>query len=52
MPEIFDMGDYNFFVWGSIAVFVLVLLADAVSLRMRQRQVKRSIRALLRRKKA
>ena len=51
MPEVFDMGEYNFFVWGSIAVFIVVLLADSIALQMRQRSVKRSIRALIRRKK-
>ncbi|WP_395376509.1 heme exporter protein CcmD [Marinicella sp. W31] len=51
MPDFFDMGEYNFFVWGSIAVFVIVLLADGIFLQMQQRRVKRSIRALIRRKK-
>ena len=51
MPEIFDMGDYNYFVWGSIGVFMLVLVADAIFLQIRQREVKRSIHALIRRKK-
>ena len=45
MMEIFDMGKYDFYVWTSMGVFIIALLADFVSLKAKSKQVKRLIHA-------
>lgn len=45
MMEIFDMGKYDFFVWSSIGIFVLALLADYISARNHQKNIKKQIKA-------
>ncbi len=51
MMELFDMGKYDFYVWGSIGVFVVALLLDLVTANSSQKQVVKQIKAKLRRKK-
>ena len=51
MSNFLNMGGYAFYVWSSIGVFFVAMLIDFISLNMKQKTVKRSIRALLRRKK-
>ena len=50
MMELFDMGKYDFYVWGSIGVFVIALLLDLVTAKGSQKQVVKQIKAKLRRK--
>ncbi len=45
MMELFDMGKYDFFVWTSVGVFTLALMADFISLKAKSKQVKRMIHA-------
>lgn len=52
MMELLDMGKYNFYVWGSIGVFVAALLFDFVSAKLGNKQIKRQIKAKLRRKQS
>ncbi len=51
MMELFDMGKYDFFVWGSMGVFIAALLLDFVTAKGSQRQVRKQIKAKLRRTK-
>ncbi len=45
MIEIFDMGKYDFFVWGSIGVFVVALLVDFIGASNNHRKIKKQIKA-------
>ncbi len=45
MMELFDMGKYNFYVWGSVAVFFIAMLADYISVSRKHKQIKRLIKA-------
>ncbi len=45
MMELFDMGKYDFYVWGSIGVFILAILIDFISINSKQKQLKRLIQA-------
>ncbi len=45
MMDIFDMGKYDFYVWTSMAVFLLAILADFISLKNKQKHLKRLIKA-------
>ncbi len=51
MSEFFNMGGYAFYVWTSIGLFFLAMLIDFISLRMKEKSVKRNIQSFLRRKK-
>ncbi|MCB1583033.1 MAG: heme exporter protein CcmD [Xanthomonadales bacterium] len=44
MIEIFDMGKYDFYVWGSIGVFFFALLADYISVKAKSNHIKRLIK--------
>ncbi|MFC3195901.1 heme exporter protein CcmD [Marinicella sediminis] len=52
MMEWFDMGKYDFYVWTSIGVFAVAMLADYVSVRNRAKHIKRQIKAKNRRKQS
>lgn len=43
MMEWFDMGKYDFFVWGSIFVFMFALLVDFISVKISKKHIKRLI---------
>ncbi|MGJ8664416.1 MAG: heme exporter protein CcmD [Marinicella sp.] len=43
MMELFDMGKYDFYVWTSIGIFVVALVADFISLKSKSKQIKRQI---------
>ena len=45
MMELFDMGKYDFYVWSSIGVFIFAILVDYISIRSKQKQLKRLIKA-------
>ncbi len=45
MLELFDMGKYNFYVWASIAVFVVALLADYLSASSQHKNIKKQVKA-------
>lgn len=51
MMELFDMGKYDFYVWGSIGVFVVSILLDLITAKKSKNQVFKQIKAKLRRKK-
>jgi len=50
MSEFFNMGGYAFYVWTSIGLFFLAMLIDFVSLRMKEKSVKRNTLSFLKRK--
>ncbi len=50
MMELFDMGKYDFFVWGSIGVFIVALVVDFISANNRHKNIKKQINAHLKRK--
>ncbi len=52
MMELFDMGKYDFYVWSSIGVFVLALVIDFISIKSKQKHLKRQIKAKIRRKQS
>ena len=52
MSDFFAMGGYGFYVWTSYAVFVIVLLADALAPVLRRRRVIAELRGRLRREDA
>ncbi len=52
MMELFDMGKYDFYVWSSVGVFVLALVADFISIKSKQKHLKRQIKARIRRKQS
>ncbi len=45
MMELFDMGKYDFYVWGSVAVFFVALIVDYLSVSSKHKQIKRLIKA-------
>ena len=45
MMELFDMGKYNFFVWTSIGLFLVALLADYFSASKQLKKIKKQIKA-------
>jgi len=45
MMELFDMGKYNFYVWGSIGIFVLALVVDFIGASSKHRKIKKQIKA-------
>ena len=49
MAEFFHMGGYGAYVWAAYAVFVAVLLADALTPLWQRRSTLRDIAARLRR---
>jgi len=52
MMELFDMGKYDFFVWTSMAVFIVALLIDALNIKSQRRHLHRSIRAAAKKQQA
>lgn len=50
MMALFDMGKYDFYVWTSIGIFAIALLADYVSIQSKSKQLKKQIKAKIRRK--
>lgn len=52
MNAFFAMGGYAVYVWPSYAVFLLVLLADALAPVLRRRRVLRELRTRLARQAA
>ncbi len=52
MSTFFAMGGYAAYVWPSYAVFLLVLLADALAPVLRRRRVLRELRTRLARQAA
>lgn len=48
MMELFDMGKYDFFVWGSISVFLLALLVDFISAKIQSKNIKKRIKTQIR----
>ncbi|MCF6301103.1 MAG: heme exporter protein CcmD [Proteobacteria bacterium] len=51
MSEILHMDGYAFYVWGSMACFLLVLIVDAISLKTKKTHIFRKIHSMLKRKK-
>lgn len=49
MSEFFAMGGHGIYIWSSYAVFLLVLLGDALAPRLRLRRVQRELAQRLRR---
>lgn len=49
MSNFFAMGGYGFYVWTSCAVFLIVLLIDALAPVLRRRRVIASLRGRYRR---
>ena len=49
MSNFFAMGGYGFYVWTSYAVFMIVLLVDALAPVLRRRRVISGLRARFRR---
>lgn len=45
MMEWFDMGKYDFYVWGSILVFIVAMAADFISVNLKKKHIKRLIQA-------
>lgn len=52
MLELFDMGKYNFFVWSSIALFIMMIAVDLGSVWQQRKQITRRIKARHRRKQS
>ncbi len=52
MSDFFAMGGYGAYVWSAYAVFVVVLLADAVTPLWQRRRILRELGARLRREAA
>jgi heme exporter protein CcmD len=52
MMELFDMGKYDFYVWTSIAVFVVAMVADFISVKSKASQIKKQIKAKNRRQRS
>jgi len=50
MLELFDMGKYNFFVWSSISLFILMIAVDLGSVWKQRKQITRRVKARHRRK--
>lgn len=49
MSEFFAMGGYGTYVWGSMAVFFIVLGIDAAAPLIKRRRVLRELRSRLKR---
>jgi heme exporter protein CcmD len=45
MMELFDMGKYDFYVWGSIGVFFVALIVDYLSIKSKAKHIKRLIKS-------
>ena len=52
MSDFLAMGGYGFYVWGSYAVFFVVLIADALAPMWQRRMALRELRGRLRRQAA
>lgn len=52
MSEFLNMGGYAFYVWSSIGLFLGVMLVDTLSLAKKEKQVKRNIKAHIKRSNA
>lgn len=52
MNEFLNMGGYAFYVWSSIGFFVAAMIIDFISLNLKQRTIKRTIRSYIKRKKS
>jgi heme exporter protein CcmD len=52
MMELFDMGKYDFYVWTSMAVFAVAMVADFISVKSKAKHVKRHIKVKNRRKQS
>jgi heme exporter protein D len=52
LSTFFHMGGYAFYVWTSYALFFVVLLADYLAPRLRQKRILRELRARMARQKA
>ena len=50
MSEFLNMGGYAFYVWSSIGFFITAMLVDLVSLNLKEKSVKRTIKSYLKRK--
>lgn len=51
MAEWFDMGGYEFYVWGSMLCFFVVMAADLLSLRSKKKQALRLVKSRFKRTK-
>ncbi len=50
MNEFLNMGGYAFYVWSSVGLFFITMLVDFISLRVKDKTVKRNIKSFIRRK--
>jgi len=50
MSDFLNMGGYAFYVWTSMGVFIGAMLIDFFSLGMKEKNVKRNIKSLIKRK--
>lgn len=51
MKEFLNMSGYAFYVWTSLGVFLIAITIDILQLRHKEKTVKRTIKAFLKRKK-
>ena len=52
MVEIFDMGKYDFYVWGSVGIFIVAVLIDFISASQQHNNIKKQIKAQIKRTNA
>ena len=52
MSELFHMGGYGFYVWGSMACFFVIMGYDFIGLQMKKKQAERQVKAMHRKAKS
>lgn len=52
MMTLLDMGKYNFFVWGSMALFGVMLAVDFITIHRQRKQLSRQIKSRQRRQQS
>ncbi|WP_154223191.1 heme exporter protein CcmD [Marinicella rhabdoformis] len=46
MSELFHMGGYEFYVWGSMACFFVIMAYDFLGLQLKKKQAERQVKAM------
>ncbi len=46
MSELFHMGGYEFYVWGSMACFFVVMAYDFIGLQLKKKHAERQVKAI------
>jgi|GEM_PF-891631 len=52
MVEMLDMGKYDFYVWGSVGIFIVAVLIDFISASQQHNNIKKQIKAQIKRTNA